>query len=217
MTEAPPSTARVSSLDHLKLLLVAAIIAAHGALAYGSLEGAWPYQEVQEVQLGAVSDLAVALVVIPAALFAMGLFFLVSGLLTPASVARKGPGRFARERLVRLGLPLALWTLAVWPATIWAAHLAAGEQRTFAWQLTHGDPVLDTGPMWFVAVLLIFSLVYAAWRGWRARRGDQAAPAGREPLSGWTLAGLAAGVSLATMAIRPVLPAASGQIGQIHL
>ena len=54
-TGARPS--RVAYLDNLKLLMVAVIIAAHGALAYSTLESAWPYQDIQEVQLGAVSDL----------------------------------------------------------------------------------------------------------------------------------------------------------------
>ena len=79
-----PRRERVAYLDNLKLLLVAVIIAGHGALAYGSLENAWPYQDVQEVRLAAVSDVALAMVVIPAALFAMGLFFLISGLVTQA-------------------------------------------------------------------------------------------------------------------------------------
>ena len=49
------------------------------------------------------------------AVFVMALFFLVAGLLTPGSLDRKGPGRFARDRLVRLGIPLAAFTLVLWP------------------------------------------------------------------------------------------------------
>jgi hypothetical protein len=64
---------RVAYLDNLKLLLVAVIIAGHGALAYGDLENAWPYQDVREVHLAGVSNVTLAMVVIPAALFAMGL------------------------------------------------------------------------------------------------------------------------------------------------
>jgi hypothetical protein len=215
----PPSE-RVAYLDNLKLLLVAVIIAGHGALAYGSLENAWPYQDVQEVQLGAASDLALSLMVIPAALFAMGLFFLISGLVTPGSVSRKGPRRFARDRLIRLGLPLAVWALLIWPGAIWVAHLAAGDAHSFWWQVTHGSPVLDTGPMWFVEVL--FSLAYAAWRRWSGRVAvdvgpTTAAPDRSAPLSGRTLVALAAGIAVATVLVRPVFPAASGQIGQSHL
>jgi hypothetical protein len=160
-------------------------------------------------------------VVIPAALFAMGLFFLISGLVTPGSVSRKGPRTFARDRAIRLGLPLVVWTLVLWPGAIWAAHLAAGETHSFWWQFTHEDPILDTGPLWFVEVLLIYSLAYAAWRYWRGRRSTGTDPS-PDPtrggaLSGRTLVALAAAISLATVLVRPIFPAASGQIGQSHL
>jgi hypothetical protein len=160
-------------------------------------------------------------VVIPAALFAMGLFFLISGIVTPGSVSRKGPRGFARDRVVRLGLPLVVWTLLLWPGAIWTAHLAAGDRYSFWWQLTHQDPILDTGPMWFAEVLLVYSLAYAAWR-YRHRLK----PMGEVPdeavgrsvaLSGRTLITLAAGISITTVLVRMVFPAASGQIGQSHL
>lgn len=86
-----PRGERVAYLDKLKLLLVAVIIAGHGALGYGDLENAWPYQDIQEVRLGAVSNITLSAVVIPAVLFAMGLFFLVSGLLTPRLGGAQGP------------------------------------------------------------------------------------------------------------------------------
>jgi hypothetical protein len=210
---------RVAYLDNLKLVLVATIIAGHGALAYGDLESAWPYQDVQEVQLAEVSNVTLSAVVIPAALFAMGLFFLISGIVTPGSLSRKGPGRFARDRLIRLGAPLVAWTLVIWPGAIWAANLAAGETHSFWWWVMNADPVLDTGPLWFVEVLLIYSLAYAAWRSWRApaEQITRAVSAHPAALSGQTLVALAAAISAATVLVRVVFPAASGQIGQSHL
>lgn len=212
---------RVAYLDNLKLLLVAVIIAGHGALAYGDLENAWPYQDIQEVQLAEVSSVTLSAVVIPAVLFAMGLFFLLSGLVTPGSVARKGPWTFTRDRLIRLGVPLLVWTLVLWPGAIWASHLAAGDTYSFWTELTNDEPILDTGPMWFVAVLLAYSLAYAAWRSWRRRRatGDdvRSAPDRSAPVSGRTLVALAAGISVATVLVRLVFPIASNQIGQSHL
>ena len=213
----PPG--RVAYLDRLKLLLVAVIIAGHGAVAYGDLENAWPYQDVQEVQLTAVSNVALALVVLLGALFAMGLFFLMSGLVTPGSLARKGTRLFARHRLIRLGAPLLVWTLFLWPGAIWAAHLAAGDTYSFWSQLTHQDPILDTGPMWFAEVLLIYSLAYAAWLSWRriGKHATGAVAARPQRISGRALAALAAGISVATVLVRLVFPAGSNQIGQSHL
>ena len=169
-TEPTAPRARVAYLDNLKVLLVAVIIAAHGVAAYSDLESAWPYQDVQEVQLGAVSNAVLSLLALPAVLFVMGLFFLISGLVTPGSVARKGPLLFARDRLVRLGVPLAVWTLVIWAGAKWAVYQVGGETSSFWWRFVHSDPFLDTGPMWFVEVLLIYSLAYAAWRLWRGQR-----------------------------------------------
>jgi hypothetical protein len=218
---AKPRCERIPYLDNLKLLAVAVIIAGHGALAYGGLKGAWPYQGVREVKLGAVSDMALSIVVIPVAAFVMGLFFLISGLVTPGSVSRKGPLRFARDRLIRLGLPLVLWTLVLWPGAIWLAYVAAGHTQSFWWRLIHDKPFLDTGPMWFVVLLLIYSLAYAAWRSSRrheAARADPVTAARRvRGLSGRGLVALAAAISVLTVLVRPVFPAGSAQIAQVHL
>jgi hypothetical protein len=221
---APGPTAprvRVAYLDNLKVLLVAVIIAAHGIAAYSDLESAWPYQDVHEVQLGAVSNEALALVVLPAVLFVMGLFFLISGLVTPGSVERKGPRTFARDRLVRLGVPLAVWALVVWPGAKWAVYEVGGETSSFWWRFVHSDPFLDTGPMWFVEVLLIYSLAYAAWRHWQGTRAgaeDRPRPSTRStPLTGRTLVAVAAAVSAGTVLVRLVFPLLSGQVGQSHL
>jgi len=43
----------------------------------------------------------------------MGFFFLIAGYFTPGALDRKGAGRFARDRLVRLGIPLLLFVIVV--------------------------------------------------------------------------------------------------------
>ena len=219
----PVREGRVAYLDNLKVLLVAAIIAGHSFLGYSGFKGAWPYQNVREVGLGAVSQAILAIPVLPAVLFAMGLFFLISGLVTPGSVARKGPSRFTRERVVRLGIPLAIWTLGIWTALLFAIHREAHHDWTFWYALLHRHPFLEPGPMWFVEVLLIYSLGYAAWRQWRLQHASpfatDARPSadGRAALQGRTLVLLAAGISLATMLVRPAFPFLSEQIGQLKL
>ena len=205
------------------MLLVAAIIAAHSVLGYSGFKGAWPYQPVHEVHLGAVSQALIAIPVLPGVLFAMGLFFLISGMVTPESVARKGPRRFARDRMVRLGIPLAIWTLAICTALFYAIHRAAGQHHSFWWALLHRHPFLEPGPMWFVEVLLIYSLGYAAWRQWRTHHpppfANHSRPVatGRRPLQGRTLVVLAAGISLTTILVRPAFPFLSEQVLQIKL
>jgi hypothetical protein len=195
----------------MKTLMVATIIVGHGAVAYSGLESAWPYQDVQETSLGAVPDYALSLTVALVAMFVMGLFFLISGLVTPPSIERHGPESFARHRLVRLGIPLLVWVLVLWPGAIWLAHLAAGEHLAFWDAVIDADPPLDAGPMWFVFVLLLFSLAYAGWVS--GRDSDRRRP----PVSGRDLVRLSIAVSVATVLIRPLLPIASGQPGQSHV
>jgi Acyltransferase family len=165
-----PRRERVACLDNLKLLLVAVIIAGHGALAYGDLENAWPTRTSagpaggrQRCRPVGSGD--------PGRPVRYGTVLPDLRLVTPGSVERKGPRTFARDRLLRLGVPLLLWTLVLWPGTIWASHLAASDMYSFWTEVTNDEPVLDTGPMWFVAVLLVYSLNYAGGRSWRQRRG----------------------------------------------
>ena len=202
---------RAAYLDNLKAALVAAIIAVHGIVGYSSWEGAWAYEPAAEVRLATVTENVLGSLVLPATLFAMGLFFLMSGLVTPASLVRKGPRRFARDRLVRLGIPLAVWAFGIWPAVVYVAHHVAGETASYWTMFMDAEPFLDTGPMWFVAVLLIYSLAYAAWR---SRRPPHASA---EPISEGTLVRLAAALAAATILVRLVFPFDGHQIGELQL
>ena len=207
----PAARERAAYLDNLKVALVAAIIAVHGTVGYSSWEGAWAYEPAAEVRLAPVTEDVLGSLVLPAVLFAMGLFFLMSGLVSPGSLARKGPRRFARDRLVRLGIPLAVWAFGIWPAVVFIAHRVAGETASYWTMFMDAEPFLDTGPMWFVAVLLIYSLAYAAWRSRRSPR------TGAEPISAGTLIRLAAAVSAATMLVRLVFPFDGHQVGELQL
>lgn len=123
--------ARAAYLDNLKVALVAAIIAVHGVVGYSSWEGAWAYEPAAEVRLAPVTENVLGGLVLPVTLFAMGLFFMMSGLVTPGSLMRKGPRRFARDRLVRLGIPLVVWTFGIWPAVVYVAHRVAGDTASY--------------------------------------------------------------------------------------
>jgi hypothetical protein len=211
---APPAPQeRAAYLDNLKVTLVAAIIAVHGIVGYSSWEGAWAYEPAAEVRLATLTQNVLGSLVLPAMLFAMGLFFLMSGLVTPASLQRKGPRRFARDRLVRLGIPLAVWALGIWPAVVYVAHRTAGDTASYWAMFMGAEPFLDTGPLWFVAVLLIYSLGYAAWRDW----GPQWTPARAAPISGRSLVVVATALSLATILTRLVFPFDGHQVGELQL
>jgi fucose 4-O-acetylase-like acetyltransferase len=106
-----------------------------------------------------------ALVLIDQAFF-MGLFFLISGYVTPASYDRKGTIPFVKDRLVRLGVPLCVFVLVLNPiASIGIYQMPAewtGVSTPFTWQ--QYPTLLGVGPLWFVEMLLLFDVGYAIWR-----------------------------------------------------
>jgi peptidoglycan/LPS O-acetylase OafA/YrhL len=145
-------------------------------------------------------------------LFLMSLFFLLSGLMAEDSLARKGPRRFATDRLIRLGIPFALYTLVIWPVLEWALlepHFHRGSY--WAW-FTDDEPYLDNGPMWFVGVLLLFSLVLAAWRRFRPP-----APSHDEPLRARWLTPAALALGGLTFLVRLALPNDSDVLLNSHV
>ena len=91
---------RLFFIDNLRILLITLIMMLHLSITYGG-PGGWYYRNVPEGYMsvpltwhnGAVQA------------FALGLFFMISGYFTPGSYDRKGPGRFLKERLLRLGVP----------------------------------------------------------------------------------------------------------------
>ena len=156
------ATTRLGYIDNLRVLLTVLVLAHHSALTYGALP-LWYWTQPSDSPSGT----ALMLLVIVNQFYFMGFFFMLSGLFVPGSVDRKGPGAFARDRLVRLGIPLlAFWLVArpVLHLPSWPEHRADGESFLQFW-FTVGDP----GPLWFVEVLLVMSLAYAAFRALRAR------------------------------------------------
>jgi glucan biosynthesis protein C len=98
--------------------------------------------------------------------FVLGPLFLLGGVFAAASLARKGPGRFTSGRLLRLGVPLVLYVTVVNPLANYLGDLAQGIRPRLWPYLAPGSEDHDAGPLWFVAALPTFSLVYAAWRWW---------------------------------------------------
>jgi Acyltransferase family len=194
---------RHAYIDNLKVLLIAGIIAGHAVASY-SEQDFWSYSEMKEVELSPVTQGILYAVVAPATLMMIPLLFLVAGLLTPGSMARKGPGRFAEDRLLRLGVPFAVYVLLLQPLLMYPVHPPGETPGSYWFELIGGgDQTLDTGPLWFVGVLLVFSLLYAAWIGLR-RGHTPTRPAGE--VKGRHLLGLAGVVAVVTFLIRLEIP-----------
>ena len=201
--------------------MVAWIIGGHALLGYTAI-GGWPYDEVHEVTFATTTELGLSAILGPTALFVIGGFFFLSGLVSRGAMERKGPAAFAGERLVRLGLPFAAFVLMIWPLFMWFAYLSAGYHVSYWWAFTHRRPFLDSGPLWFAEILLYTSLGYAGWRwltarGERHRAGERHREAEAPPLGGRHLVALALFMAAVAFVVRLWFPARSTQILDLHL
>ena len=205
---------RLPHVDNLRTVLVAWIVGGHALLGYSAI-GGWEYAEVKEATFGARVEWVLAAILGSSALLVIGSFFFIAGLFVPRSLARHGWRRFVLDRTVRRGGPYLLFALLLWPLLVWLIYRAAGRPVTYRWVVADRDPVLDAGPLWFVAVLLIFSVAYAVLvRAGLIRVRPNARPG---PVRGVHVVALAAGVAVATFVVRLWLPARGTQPGDLHM
>jgi surface polysaccharide O-acyltransferase-like enzyme len=159
----PVAPARLLFVDNIRVFLTVLVILHHLMITYAGT-GSWYYQEGREDAV--VEGIGGWFCSINQAYF-MGLFLLISACFIPGSYDRKGAGRFVKDRLIRLGIPLLVFSWVINPLFVyWFFDV---DRRMpfwsfFAGEYFDGGALIGQGPLWFVEVLLIFSLVYVAWR-----------------------------------------------------
>ncbi|SCM79531.1 Acyltransferase 3 (modular protein) [uncultured Pleomorphomonas sp.] len=156
---------RVAFLDNLKWFVIILVVLMHLNVTYSG-NGLWYYRE--QASYGPFSGLLFGLYGSLTQAYFMGLLFFISGYFSPDSLERKGPARFIRSRLIRLGVPMLAYVAIVHPLTIWTAGLADSAAPDMAgWYVDYIaslDFLLSLGPLWFLMVLLILSIAYAVWQ-----------------------------------------------------
>jgi surface polysaccharide O-acyltransferase-like enzyme len=157
-TIAAEPNSRLLFIDNLRTGLITLVVLHHVAVVYG---GFTPFYYVEPP----INLVLLAFGLINQSWF-MGALFLLSGYFTPGSFDRKGPGSFLKDRLLRLGIPLTIFIFVLSPvASIGYWQMPAsltGITTPLTWQAY--PHLLGMGPLWFVAMLLIFDFGYAAWR-----------------------------------------------------
>lgn len=169
---APVKTSRLFFIDSLRAVLAILVVLHHVSLVYGaSLDG---YYYVEPPFTDPLAFLALLVFALVNQSWFMGAFFLLAGYFTPGSLDRRGPGTFLKERLLRLGIPLVVFTFVLSPISFIGYYLMPAELTGITTPLTWGSfwqaypRFLGIGPLWFVAMLFIFDFGYAAWR-WLTR------------------------------------------------
>jgi glucans biosynthesis protein C len=167
----PVMAARASrAIDNLRAVVILLVIAFHSVLAYlnflpqspfafDSPPYTWRAFPIVDQQRWLGFDLFCAWLDV----FLMSFFFLLSGLFVWPSLARKGAWTFLGDRLLRLGLPLAVVVLLVMPAAHYPSYLQTAVDPGIAayWRHLLALPLWPVGPMWFVSLLLTWDIAAA--------------------------------------------------------
>ena len=165
----PGKNTRQFFIDHWRAFLAILVVLHHISLVYGaSLQGYYYVEPPFTSPKAFVQLLAFALVNQG---WFMGTFFLIAGYFTPGSFDRKGAGSFIKDKLLRLGIPLLVFYFVLSPISFIGYYLMPAEMTGittgFTWSgfwKAYPD-FIGLGPVWFLAMLLVFNLVYVIWRG----------------------------------------------------
>ncbi|HLK39036.1 MAG TPA: acyltransferase family protein [Polyangiaceae bacterium] len=167
------------------------MIVHHAAQAYGPTGGYWTIHHRTVIE-GLRAFYAVN------AAFGLGLLFLLAGYFVPGSCERKGARRFLKDRLARIGMPLAVLTLGVHLPLVYLSRSRPPIGEFVHWLYQSGWLPLYWH-LWFLGHLLLYSAAYAAWRR-IAPRQDPSKPL---PVPGHALIlAFAAALALVTFVVR---------------
>lgn len=159
------TTSRLFFIDNLRTGLVTLVVLHHVSIVYSAIILFYYLEPPFNSPLAAWGLLIFALL---NQSWFMGAFFLLAGYFTPGSFDRKGPSSFLKDRLLRLGIPLLVFIFVLSPISWIGIYLMPADLTGITTPLTIQTfpyvTFLNWGPLWFVAMLLIFSFGYTAWR-----------------------------------------------------
>ena len=198
----PTPTGRVFGLDNLRAALVVLVVLHHSALVYSAFA---PFYYVEPPFADPLAFLLLGLFALINQAWFMSTLFFIAGYFTPDSYDRKGPKAYLLGRLLRLGLPLLVGIFLIDPIARIGSFLMPREVigTTASFSLAAYPEMLGLGPLWFVALALVFSIGYALWRN--AAKGQ--GPIKRRPAPPlWQVVIFVAGLSAVTWMWRMLVP-----------
>ncbi len=153
-------TSRMFYMDNLRLLFTFLVILHHVCLTYGAHNGWYFYEYLSDP----FTNLVLNITMVVNRTWVLGCFFMITGYFTPGALDKKGTWNFMKDRLVRIGIPLVLFSFLVRPSIVYMV-----KRDVLSHQYTYLENILlmknvAPGPAWFLEVLLVFSLIYALWR-----------------------------------------------------
>ncbi|WP_166354267.1 acyltransferase family protein [Phytoactinopolyspora limicola] len=169
---------RRPELDAIRALVVLGLFVFHSALVFATDDDFYVKNDETTDAILILGGFAV--------IWAMPMLFLIGGLGSWHSLRRRGPAGLATERLRRLGVPLLFATVALLPLPQWYRQRAdptyeesylefwprffnvrfAPENFPFVLRGSY----FESGHLWFVVLLLVFSLLVAGAARWLPSR-----------------------------------------------
>lgn len=160
----PTPTGRMFALDNLRAALVVLVVVHHAALVYSGFVPNFYY--VEPPRTDTLAFLVLGVFALTNQAWFMSALFFVAGYFTPDSYDHRGARGFVNGRLLRLGVPLVIGMLVIEPIARIGYFLMpsslTGITTPLSWDAY--PKMIGLGPLWFVAMLLVFSLTYALWR-----------------------------------------------------
>lgn len=163
------SNNRLVYIDNIRSLIIILVVIAHVVITYSGI-GGWYYVEKHYDEIPIIEFVVFGLFIGILASFSMGILFLFAGYFLPSGYDRKGFLRFIKDKLIRLFIPVLLYVFIIDPIVVYLMlndyyeypKMSFFEHYRFF--IIHKEFLDDTGPLWFIVVLLVFSIFYACLR-----------------------------------------------------
>ena len=157
----PEHPQKLFYIDRLRVVLTVLVVLHHSFITYGA-PGGWYYAQ-KTTKIAALIPMTMFVAINQA--FFMGFFFFLSACFISPSYNRKGAGQFLSDRLKRLGIPLIFYSFILSPVLSYLVYYwGYGHHITYPQYLGGFDDWIDFGVLWFVAALLLFTLIYLLFR-----------------------------------------------------
>lgn len=146
-------TNRILYIDVIKVVLTCLVVAHHAGQAYGPTGGMWVLKDKANAEwLGKFFFVNAS--------YMMGLYFFISGYFMLFSLNRKSTNQFIKDRLVRLGIPYLFFTFFVFLPFNYLGDTSGNNVLEVLVDTYWNKPPMASGHLWFVASLLVYSLIY---------------------------------------------------------
>jgi glucans biosynthesis protein C len=151
---------RLYFIDNLRIYMTFSVVLHHVAVIYG-VQGGWYYSEYAGDTL---SQIFLTIFTYLGRAFVIQFFFFIAAFFAPAAYDRKGPVSFMKERLIKLGIPLVVYSYLIGPTiTYLVQYNTLSTEYSFLENIYYFKNVAPAA-LWFAEVLIIFSFLYVLWR-----------------------------------------------------